>query len=39
LVPELDCFDACSKGWSYYVGESLRRRITTGAGKPDPKAT
>jgi uncharacterized protein YndB with AHSA1/START domain len=38
LVPELDCFEACSRGWGYYVGESLRRLITTGDGKPDPRA-
>lgn len=34
LVPEFDCFDACSRGWSFYVGESLHRLITTGTGKP-----
>jgi uncharacterized protein YndB with AHSA1/START domain len=37
LVPEFDCFDACSAGWSFYVGDSLRRLITTGKGEPDPK--
>lgn len=37
LVPEFDCFEACSTGWSFYVGESLHRLITTGTGKPDPK--
>jgi uncharacterized protein YndB with AHSA1/START domain len=37
LVPEFDCFEACSAGWSFYVGNSLRRLITTGKGKPDPK--
>lgn len=34
LVPEFDCFEACSRGWSFYIGESLRRLITTGTGKP-----
>jgi hypothetical protein len=34
LVPECECFEACSKGWGFYVGESLRRLITTGSGKP-----
>jgi uncharacterized protein YndB with AHSA1/START domain len=38
LVPEFDCFEACSAGWSFYVGDSLRRLITTGKGKPDPDA-
>jgi hypothetical protein len=37
LVPEVDCFEACSRGWSFYVGESLRKLVTTGAGKPDSK--
>jgi hypothetical protein len=37
LVPEFDCFEACSSGWSFYVGDSLRRLITTGKGKPDPE--
>lgn len=32
-----ECFDKCSKGWGYYVGESLRRLITTGTGQPDQK--
>jgi uncharacterized protein YndB with AHSA1/START domain len=35
LVPEFDCFEACSRGWSYHVGESLHRLIATGKGKPD----
>jgi uncharacterized protein YndB with AHSA1/START domain len=34
LVPEFDCFESCSKGWSYFVNDSLRRLITTGKGKP-----
>jgi uncharacterized protein YndB with AHSA1/START domain len=38
LVPAFECFEACSRGWSFFVGESLRQLITTGKGKPDPKA-
>lgn len=38
LVPQLDCFEACSGGWSHYVGDSLRELITTGEGRPDPEA-
>ncbi|UJR82368.1 Hypothetical protein I5071_44330 [Sandaracinus amylolyticus] len=34
----LDCFEACARGWDFYVGDSLRRLITTGVGKPDPEA-
>jgi Activator of Hsp90 ATPase homolog 1-like protein len=36
LGPECECFEACTKGWNHYVGESLRALLTTGAGKPDP---
>jgi hypothetical protein len=34
LVPEFDCFEACSRGWSFYIEDSLRRLIATGTGKP-----
>jgi len=37
LVPEIECFDACSNGWSYYLHESLLLLITKGKGKPDKK--
>jgi hypothetical protein len=36
LVPDVECYGACSAGWSHYVGGSLRERITTGTGLPDP---
>jgi hypothetical protein len=36
LVPAVECFGACSTAWLHYVGGSLRSRITTGAGLPDP---
>lgn len=36
LTSAFECFDACSKGWGFYVGESLRGVLTTGKGKPDP---
>ena len=35
LTPDIECFEACSKGWGYYAGESLLALITTGAGKPN----
>ena len=38
LKPECECFDACSKGWGFYVGRSLRRLIETGTGEPDPSS-
>ena len=37
LTPDCECFDACSKGWGFYVNGSLRSLITTGKGQPDRK--
>jgi uncharacterized protein YndB with AHSA1/START domain len=37
LVPTFGCYEACSAGWSFVIGESLRALITTGKGKADPK--
>jgi hypothetical protein len=37
LVPDCECFDACSGGWGSYVNGSLRSLITTGKGHPDLK--
>ncbi len=36
LVPDVECYGACSVGWTHYVGGSLRSLITTGVGLPDP---
>ena len=33
LVPQLECFDACSSAWGHYVSDSLRTFIT--AAGPD----
>jgi hypothetical protein len=33
LVPEVECFDRCSSGWSFYIDGSLRQFIATGKGK------
>jgi hypothetical protein len=32
LMPELECFEACSMGWGFYIKESLRTFIATGKG-------
>ena len=37
LIPGVECFDACSNGWNYYLHESLLPLITTGKGSPDKK--
>lgn len=37
LVPGLQCYDGCSKGWTHYLKNSLLPLITIGQGKPDLK--
>ena len=39
LVPEFECFGACSNAWGGYVSGSLRSLITTGTGRPNKKGT
>jgi hypothetical protein len=35
LVPEYECYDACSEGWGFYINGSLRDLIATGKGQPN----
>lgn len=35
LVPEYECYNACSDGWNTYINGSLRDLITTGKGNPN----
>jgi uncharacterized protein YndB with AHSA1/START domain len=35
LVPDFECFEACSSAWGFYVNGSLKRLITTGEGEPN----
>jgi len=35
LVPEHECYNACSGAWGSYINGSLRSLITTGKGEPN----
>jgi hypothetical protein len=37
LVPEVECYDGCVKGWDQYVKGSLVKLITEGKGEPQPE--
>jgi Activator of Hsp90 ATPase homolog 1-like protein len=34
LVPQIECFKDCSKGWDYYIKGSLFKLLTEGKGTP-----
>ncbi|HEY9314363.1 hypothetical protein [Williamsia sp.] len=34
LTEESECFEACSRGWTFYITQSLPQLITTGTGRP-----
>jgi len=39
LVPEVECYETCEKGWNFFIKESLFSFITKGKGLPEvPKA-
>ena len=35
LVPEIECYNDCQKGWDQYIKQSLFKLITEGKGYPD----
>ena len=37
LVPDSECYGACSNAWGSYINGSLRSLITTGKGQPNQK--
>ena len=37
LDSTVECFEACTKGWDYYINTSLKNLIETGVGKPNPQ--
>jgi Activator of Hsp90 ATPase homolog 1-like protein len=34
LVPEIECYKQCTKGWDYYIKGSLFKLLTEGKGTP-----
>ncbi len=34
LMPGIECYSSCTKGWDYYFKESLFKRLTEGKGTP-----
>jgi len=37
LVPDIECYGACSNAWGSYIKSSLRNLITKGKGQPNEK--
>jgi hypothetical protein len=37
LVPEVECYKDCTKGWDYYIKGSLFKLLTKGKGTPELK--
>ena len=35
LVPNVECYDTCSKGWNFFITESLQQLLTENQGMPD----
>lgn len=37
LVPDVECFEMCQKGWNFYVKTSLFKLLSEGKGLPDKR--
>ncbi|HEY5371776.1 MAG TPA: SRPBCC domain-containing protein [Hanamia sp.] len=37
LVPKVECYNSCIKGWTYFINESLFKLLTEGKGTPGLK--
>lgn len=37
LVPAVECYENCEKGWNFYVKDSLFKLLTEGKGSPDKR--
>ncbi len=37
LIPQIQCYGGCSKGWAQYINGSLHKLLTTGTGAPGKK--
>jgi uncharacterized protein YndB with AHSA1/START domain len=34
LAPVIECYDRCSRAWTFFITDSLKRRILAGTGEP-----
>jgi len=37
LTPDVQCYEGCSRGWDFYIKESLFKLLTNGKGTPELK--
>jgi hypothetical protein len=35
LEPQVECYEACTKGWNFFITESLQKLLTENKGMPD----
>lgn len=37
LLPAVECYENCERGWDFYVGKSLQKLLVEGEGLPDAR--